>query len=116
MRSCDWSSDVCSSDLAVVGEDAEGLRQAPGREGVGRVALVEHHEIRGEAVVQQIGIERRELLGEEHALVADRAAGQRADVEVLYRFQLGSLLDAPARPEERRVWTEGVGTCSLWWY
>src|SRR3546814_13697931 len=100
MRSCDWSSDVCSSDLAVVGEDAEGLLQAPGREGVGRVALVEHHEIRGEAVVQQIGIERRELLGEEHALVDDRAAGQRADVE---------------SSEERRVGKECVRTCSSWW-
>src|ERR671927_67546 len=39
-------------DLAVMGEDAEGLRERPGREGVGRVALVVDGEARHEARVE----------------------------------------------------------------
>ena len=60
-------------DLAVVGEHAEGLRQPPGREGVGGIALVEDRESRDEALVQQVRVERRALLGEEHPLVDERA-------------------------------------------
>ena len=61
-------------DLAVVGEHAERLGQLPVREGVGRIALVEDREARDEALVEQVGIEGRQMLGEEHALVDDRAA------------------------------------------
>ena len=39
-------------DLAVVGEHPERLRQMPGREGVGRIALVEDGEAGDEALVQ----------------------------------------------------------------
>jgi hypothetical protein len=50
-------------DFAVVGEHAEGLGEAPGRERVGRIALVKNGKVRGEAVVEQIGIETGQLLG-----------------------------------------------------
>ncbi len=83
-------------DLAVVGQHAEGLGQAPGREGVGRIALVIDGEGRGESVVQQVGIEHRDLLGQEHALVDHRAAGQRADVEIADMLGQHLGLDAPA--------------------
>ena len=83
-------------DLAVVGEHAEGLRQPPRGEGVGRIALVEDREARHEALVEQVRIERRELLGQEHALVDERAARERADVEAGDVTVEHLLLDAPA--------------------
>ena len=83
-------------DLAVMGDDAEGLGQMPGGEGVGGIALVIDREIRDEALVQQIGIEGRQLLRQEHALVDDRAAGEGADVEILDALLDHRLLDAPA--------------------
>jgi hypothetical protein len=87
-------------DLAVMGEDAEGLRQRPGREGVGRVALVIDGEGRNEALVEKVRVECGQLLGEEHALVDDRAAAQRAEIEVLDLVGDDPLLDAPANDVE----------------
>jgi hypothetical protein len=57
---------------------------------------VEDREVGLEAFVQQVGIEGGQLLGQEHALVDDRAAAQGADVEILDRFGLRRPLDAPA--------------------
>ena len=93
-------------DLAIVGEHAEGLRQAPRREGVGRVALMVDGEVGDEALVQEVGVEGRQLLGQEHALVDDRAARQRAHVEVGDVLVQDLLLDAPADDEE--IGLEGV--------
>src|SRR3546814_2753101 len=73
-------------DLAVVGEHAERLRQPPGREGVGRVALVVDREIRDEALVGEVGIERRDLLGQEHALVDDRSEEHTSELQSLMRI------------------------------
>ena len=87
-------------DLAVVGEHAEGLRQPPGGKRVGRIALVVDGEIRDEALVEQVGVEGGELLGQEHPLVDDRAAGERADIEVPDALGEHLLLDAPADDEE----------------
>ena len=36
----------------------------------------------GEALIHQIGIEHRHLLGQHHAFVNDRTAGQRGDVKL----------------------------------
>src|SRR5262249_41291547 len=83
-------------DLAVVSDDAERLRQMPGRKRVRRVALVIDGEVGDEAFVEQIGIERGQLLGQEHALVDHRPAGHGADVELLNRLLHRRLLDAPA--------------------
>ena len=87
-------------DLAVVREHAERLRQAPGREGVRRIALVVDREIGDEPVVEQIRIERGQLLGEEQPLVDNRAAAQRADVEIGDAFHQDRLLDAAANDVE----------------
>ena len=87
-------------DLAVMGEHAERLGQAPGGEGVGGIALVVDGEARHEALVQQIGIEAGQLLGQEHALVDDRAARQRADVEIRDVLGQHALLDAAAQQIE----------------
>src|SRR3546814_20588672 len=85
MRISDWSSDVCSSDLAmlaegearhldlvaahpvavaadridltIMGEGAEGLGQPPLRKGVGRIALVKDCDPAFEQLVREVGIE-----------------------------------------------------------
>ena len=68
-------------DLAVMGDHAVGVGELPGREGVGRKALMHERERRGEQRMMQIGVIRPELIGEEHALVDQRAAGQRYGIE-----------------------------------
>ena len=83
-------------DLAVMGQRAEGLGQAPGGESVGRVALVVDREARHEAFVEQIRVEFRQALGQEHALVDDRPARQRAEVEFRDLRGDGLLLDPAA--------------------
>ena len=69
-------------DLAVVGDHPVGMRERPGREGVGGEALVHERERALEIRVVQVGIVGAELVGEEHALVDDRAAGDRHRVIV----------------------------------
>ena len=70
-------------DLAVVRREAERMRQIPGREGVGRVALVDQRQRGDRAHVFQVGEVDLDLLGQEHALVDDRLRRQRADVEIV---------------------------------
>src|SRR3546814_2343380 len=70
-------------DLAIVRKRAEGLRQPPLRKGVGGITLVEDRDAALEPLVEQVGVEDRQRLGQEQALVDDRPARQRADVEAL---------------------------------
>ena len=69
-------------DLAVMRDVAVGMRQRPSREGVGREALVHQRERALEIRVVQVGIILAELIGQEHALVDHRAAGDRHRVIV----------------------------------
>ena len=62
-------------DLAVVRDHPVGMRERPGREGIGGEALVHERERALEILVVQIGIIGAELVGQEHALVDDGAAG-----------------------------------------
>ena len=64
-------------DLAVMRDHAVRMRQRPGREGVGGKALVHQRERAVEIRIVQIGVVGAELIGEEHALVDQRAARQR---------------------------------------
>src|SRR6266496_2719933 len=93
----DWSSDVCSSDLAapldpeqacagahggdvardrvdlaVVAEHPERLRPLPRGRRVRREALMEDPERDGERRVMEVGIELAELAGPTEGLVGDR--------------------------------------------
>ena len=70
-------------DLAVVGEHPQRLRKRPRRERVRRVARVHDGELALEALVLQIGVERLELEGRDHALVPERAGAQRHEVGVV---------------------------------
>ncbi len=64
-------------DLAVVGDHPVGVRKRPGREGVGREALMHQRQRALEILLAQIWVVGAELVGEEHALVDDRAARHR---------------------------------------
>ncbi len=79
-------------DLAIVADEAVGVGEPPAREGVGREALVHEGERRGEFGVAQIGIIGAQLGGEEHALVDQRAAAHRHDVEIV-RLALEGRVD-----------------------
>jgi hypothetical protein len=69
-------------DLAVVREQAEGLRQGPARHGVGREALVEHADRRAQALVGEVAVKARQVHGHDQALVGDHARRQAADIEL----------------------------------
>jgi hypothetical protein len=70
-------------DLAVVRDEAVGVRAVPGRERVGREALVHEREGRDEQRVGEVVVEGGNLLGEQHPLVDDRPRRQARQVEAL---------------------------------
>src|SRR3546814_5149845 len=92
MRISDWSSDVCSSDLALINEIGRYITSAGGKRL--RPALV---------------------------LLAARACGCRSDEPVLHAAMIefihtSTLLhDDVVRSEERRVGKECVSTCRSRW-
>ena len=69
-------------DLAVVGDEPIGVGELPGREGVGREALVDQGESRFRHRVAKVLVEGSDLVREQQALVDDRPAGERGHVEV----------------------------------
>ena len=69
-------------DLTVVRQHPQRLGERPRRERVRRVAGVDDGELGCEPLVLQVRIERLELKRRDHALVAERAAGQRDEVGV----------------------------------
>ncbi len=82
-------------DLAVVRDEAERVGERPARERVRREPRV-HQGDRGlHPLVDQVREEVVELLGGEHALVGDRAAGQRREVGI------GLLLRTLAQAERQ---------------
>ena len=72
-------------DLTVMGYHPVRVRQIPGRESVGRKALVDQGQSRGEALVLQVGVVSAKLVGQEHALIDNGLAGQGNDVKALGR-------------------------------
>ena len=94
-------------DLAVVRDHAERLSERPRRERVRRVPRVHERELRGEALVGEVGVERLELQRRDHALVDHRAARQRREVEL--EFALGALAQAEGQAVEGDALDEGTG-------
>ena len=87
-------------DLAVMGEHAKGLREAPGGEGISRVALVIDREAADEACIQQIRVEFRQRGRQEHALVDERTCRERAQVQFRDLGRDRLLLDPAADHEQ----------------
>jgi hypothetical protein len=83
-------------DLAVVRDEPERVRQRPAGERVGGEPGVHDRHRGGQPLVGQVGEERVELLGREHALVDDRARRQRREVDV--GLPLGALAQAERHP------------------
>src|SRR3546814_15970021 len=95
MRISDWSSDVCSSDLAY-DRDLVDLRMPP---------LAEELHLRLAEAAR-----RRQILRRREGLVAD--AEHEAVVEGRVQFRDQAVL---RRSEERRVGKECVSTCRTRW-
>ena len=68
-------------DLAVVRHQTIGMRQRPGREGVGAEALMDQRQGRLHVGILEVGEHRRDLGRGEHALVDQGVARQVDDVE-----------------------------------
>ena len=85
-------------DLAVVREVVERVREIPRAERVGREARVHERHRRLDLGLAQIGVVGRQLAGREQALVGERAARERGDVERRLRHAAcgGGELDAAA--------------------
>ncbi len=87
-------------DLAVVDQIAVGMGALPRRERVGAEARVNDGDGRFHVRVQQVGIVSVDLVGQQHALVHDGAAGEAGNVEavallvpVVANRPLGALAD-----------------------
>ena len=86
-------------DLAVVGEEAKRLRQAPLRPRVGREALVENTDRGRKRLVVQVPVEHRQVVRHDQALVGKGARRQAGDVERRIRRRARDL-GAPAGDEQ----------------
>ncbi len=78
-------------DFAIVGNVAKRVSQIPGREGIGREALV-HHGQRGDgALVLQVEVIHADLIGQQQTLVVDGACREGWNVEFLAVLELERL-------------------------
>src|SRR3546814_19759501 len=96
MRISDWSSDVCSSDLAMLPRFTGEIMQVPPAFSAIKVDGERAYNLAraGEAVelkARAVNIHNAKLLG--------MPDGAHAELEI-------------SSSEERRVWTEGVSTCN----
>src|SRR3546814_4397232 len=100
MRISDWSSDVCSSDLA---EMEEWLAAAPG----GAEAFARAYDRIGQGAAPAVaGSDPLDLVRRE----TERWRNHFADLDAA-----AELLADELRSEERRVGQEGVSTCRSRW-
>ncbi len=87
-------------DLAIVDEQAVGVRALPAGRGVGGVARVHEGERGLHRGVREVHVEAAHLGGDQHALVDDGPRAHRAHVKDLARqrrLSRGALLDRAAR-------------------
>ena len=70
-------------DLAVVSHHAVGMRQLPGREGIGRKPLVNQRHGGFKRLILEVEIILADLIGQEHALVDNRARRHGNGIETV---------------------------------
>src|SRR3546814_14294819 len=106
MRISDWSSDVCSSDLAA-GRTTDFLHDP--------VDLVLVHHLEQQALGAVVVAGHRsgggDAVGELDQHLLDQLGGDGAEIGHCLR----QLADLVVRSEERRVGKEGVSTCRSRW-
>ena len=82
-------------DLAVMRQEAVGMRQPPGRERVGGEALMHQRECRLRQRIAQVAVERSDLRRQQQALVDHRARGERRHIEVAQPGQVPLIGEPP---------------------
>src|SRR3546814_12179584 len=124
MRIWDWSSDVCTSDLAVPlcavagGDLADLVSDHPRQLGL---AAGQRHEAAGDVDVaagQREGVHHRRIEyreGERRAGELGAGDQRRTDPVHIVLYARVRVDAAEFRSEERRVGKEGVRTCSSRW-
>ena len=90
-------------DLAVVREVVERVGEIPRAERVGREPGVDECHRRLDLGLAQIGVVGRELAGREQALVGERAARERGDVERRLRHATGGGGELDAAADDRQL-------------
>src|SRR3546814_11095576 len=110
MRISDWSSDVCSSDLAAtLSSSPPAISWAQAGAGIRLIAAIFHcrDNLRPDHVAEHVD---RRVSDIDHAIdAADNRRDFERKVESMDDNQ--HLHQAAARSEERRVGKEGVSTC-----
>ena len=100
-------------DLAVVRDHAKRVGQVPGREGVGREALMHQRQRGDHAFVVQVLVVLADLRRQQHALVDDCARRERGEIErllALQRHLADPVLDLLADHEQLALEGILVGT------
>src|SRR3546814_19731403 len=123
MRISDWSSDVCSSDLAshslhlgieLIHQRRDGQCRAIGARLIKRQAQVLAHPVDGEAEIEAVLRHRFPTIV--HLPALRRAPGDRLEYLVEIKLaRLGKAQRFRPRSEERRVGKECVSTCRSRW-
>src|SRR3546814_13003165 len=109
MRISDWSSDVCSSDLIVLGATGKHL------DGAADFLVAADHRVQL-AVPRRLGQVAGELLQCVIAVLGGRGVGAAALADLVDRgVQPLGLHACVGRSEERRVGKECVSTCRYRW-
>src|SRR3546814_16403947 len=108
MRISDWSSDVCSSDLVLVGEAERTIETGEVDKTPEQSGEPWHRGLARSVVAAFLFGTLRQLLGRraQHLEIAGRRIG---------RALLRSHFAQPVRSEERRVGKECVSTCRSRW-
>src|SRR3546814_18404401 len=110
MRISDWSSDVCSSDLAprhLAAQSAPRRRQQ--RAGVLAAGLFVGAELKAVEAAHELALDQ-------HLAVLAHGADEGAFAAQAAHQDRCAALDEALRSEERRVGTDCVSTCGHGWY
>src|SRR3546814_17215688 len=117
MRISDWSSDVCSSDLAITKcRIAPSYPSRPAAGGRGRERDLERNaSFDADDARLAVPVDRRRLRDEINLVedvVRERADADLAEVDADPKIDEDIIIEVDrARTEERRVGKESVGTC-----
>src|SRR3546814_15504261 len=114
MRISDWSSDVCSSDLALLG--VFGQREERLEHTVGVVDQRLRDAVVADAGKTPLAVGRAEFVDEGLSVLRAGRMGESADVECRDSGRHArTLVWIGCRSEERRVGKECVSTCRSRW-
>src|SRR3546814_15926193 len=115
MRSRDWSSDVCSSDLEDAGEVVHGSPEAGP---VGRLVAEHGEELGGEGVVDDVELHGGAVIGRRRGHPGMMAAMDRPTLAAMIDHTLlrpEATAEEVVRSEERRGGKESVSRCRSRW-